>query len=277
MMQIDLMFYVTDGSLFFSRAKKNILIIQSPAHIPGNSLTNQLKFLSWQKVVCYSEFVADIIKKKLGRRVEVLFVPISSVASLPTRKKNFILSVGRFFPHLHNKKQKEMVELFGKMVKRGLKNMELCLVGSVDPGGEDYLAEVKRTAAGLPVRILTDITHTELQRLYTDAKVYWHAAGFGEDLEKHPEKAEHFGVSTVEAQAYGAVPVVFAGGGQTEIVNNGHNGFVWRNSEELLKYTKELLSNEALRSRIAHNAQTSANQYTQDKFCDRLHEILNHK
>lgn len=170
-----------------------------------------------------------------------------------------------------------MVELFGKMVACGMKNIELYLVGSVDPGGEDYLAEVKRTAEGLPVRIFTEVSYTELQRLYTDAKVYWHAAGFGEDLDKHPEKAEHFGVSTVEAQACGAVPVVFAGGGQTEIVNNGYNGFVWRNSEELLKYTKELFSNETLRSRLALNAQANASQYSQDKFCDRLHEILKNK
>src|SRR3989344_3628583 len=32
--RFDLFFYVTDGSIFISPARKNILIIQSPAHIP---------------------------------------------------------------------------------------------------------------------------------------------------------------------------------------------------------------------------------------------------
>src|SRR3989338_9395345 len=47
----DLFFYMTDGSLFFPLAKKNFLIIQSPAHIPSNSMLNRLKLSGW-KIIC---------------------------------------------------------------------------------------------------------------------------------------------------------------------------------------------------------------------------------
>ena len=53
---------------------------------------------------------------------------------------------------------------------------------------------------------------------YKLAKIYWHASGFGEDLETHPEKAEHFGITTVEAMINGLVPIVIDAGGQKEIV-----------------------------------------------------------
>ena len=113
-----------------------------------------------------------------------------------------------------------------------------------------------------------------LNALLDRAKIYWHATGYGEDLVKHPERAEHFGVSTIEAMAHGAVPIVFPAGGQLEIVNNGQNGFWWRTPQELIKYTLELLQNDKLREKLAQAAQKSSANYSEDKFCEKLHEIL---
>ena len=267
-------FYVTDGSLFFSPAKQNLLIIQSPDHIPANNLTNKIKFLSWRKIICYSEFMAEIIKKRLGKTAHTLFVPVAQTQNLHTAKENLLISVGRFFPHLHNKKQKEMVGILRALLKQETIKVKLCLVGSVDPDGDAYFKQVTEETAGLPVEILIKASAQTLNALLDRAKIYWHATGYGEDLVKHPERAEHFGVSTIEAMAHGAVPIVFPAGGQLEIVNNGQNGFWWRTPQELIKYTLELLQNDKLREKLAQAAQKSSANYSEDKFCEKLHEIL---
>ena len=271
--QLDLFLYVTDGSLFVSPAKKNLLLIQTPVHIPRRTFINSFKLRSWQTVLCYSQFMADIIAKRLPVQPKTLFVPVSNRVNEIPAKENMILSVGRFFPELHNKKQKEMVEIFRTLVSR-LPNVHLYLVGSVDPGGENYLESVKTVAQGLPVTILTNCSYDELCALYAKAKIYWHATGFGEDLEKFPEKAEHFGVSTIEAMSYGCVPVVFGGGGQKEIVIHNKNGFIWNSANELALLTQKLFTEPQLANELAKAAHVSSASYGPEVFSLQLHEIL---
>ncbi len=272
---MDFFFYVTDGSIFRSVAKMNILIIQTPLHIPAYSLANWWKLRTWRHIICYSRFIANIIKGKLGRDAKVLFVPIKKIPPRDfLKKENTIVSVGRFFPHLHNKKQLEMVDMFARFVDIGIKGVKLYLVGSVDPGGEEYFEKVELKARNLPVWVESQMSYNQLAEIYKRAKVYWHATGYGENLEKFPERAEHFGVTTVEAMSHGVVPVVFGAGGQAEIVTNGQDGFTWKNEAELLKYTLMLLTNMALQERMAYSAFDSALQFTKDTFCERLHEIL---
>jgi glycosyltransferase involved in cell wall biosynthesis len=57
--------------------------------------------------------------------------------------------------------------------------------------------------------------------------------GYGEDPERHPERFEHFGMTTAEAMAAGCVPMVIAAGGQVEIVRDGGDGFWWSSPAEL--------------------------------------------
>ncbi len=275
--QFDLFYYVTDGSIFLTNAKKNILIIQSPSHIPQHILLNRVKLLSWQRIICYSQYMAKIIGGRLQKKAMPLFVPVANTPGTEVKKENIILSVGRFFPHLHNKKQLEMISIFKELYSEGLKDTTFYLVGSIDPGAQGLFDTINQAAQGFPIKLITNATYEELLELYRKAKIYWHATGFGEDLLLNPERAEHFGVSTIEAMQQASVPVVFAGGGQVEIVNNGENGFTWLKKEELKKYTRELIKNESLRLRMAVKAQTSAGLYNKHAFCEELHEILENK
>ncbi|KKP60034.1 MAG: Glycosyl transferase family 2 [Candidatus Gottesmanbacteria bacterium GW2011_GWA1_34_13] len=272
--QLDLFLYVTDGSIFWSPAKFNILLIQSPLHIPKNNILNNIKLIKWQKILCYSKFMAEIIQKRLHKSAETLFVPVEKINIINQVKQNQIVSVGRFFPHIHNKKQLEMVNIFREMVENGTKNTKLILVGSIDPGGENYFAEVKRAAYGLPIEIITNAPYKQLFQIYSSASIYWHAAGYDEDLTLNPEKAEHFGVSTVEAMMHGCVPIVFAGGGQLEIVQHEINGFLWKEIHELIEYTEFLLTNENYWQEISKQAIKAAHYYTLDKFSEKLKEII---
>lgn len=274
--RLNLFFYVTDGSIFYSPAKKNMLIIQTPVHIPKPTLANRIKLLSWQRIICYSKFMADIIKCRLGIDPFVLFVPIqmNKYNSKSIKKKNIIISVGRFFDHLHSKKQDIMVRVFKEMIDEGLSETELILVGSIDPGGKDFYNEVHKNSTGYPISFYVNVTHEKLIELLRKAKVYWHSTGFGDDLKLHPEKAEHFGVSTVEAMACSTVPVVFNGGGQPEIVSNERNGYVWNTIHDLKKLTMRLLKDKSLRMKVAHEAQLDSYKYSMDLFCEKLHGIL---
>ncbi len=272
--ELDLFFYVTDGSIFYSPVKRNVLIIQTPLHIPRKSFANLIKLFSWGTLICYSQFMAEIIHKNLGKTAQILFVPIQATPAPTAAKTQMIISVGRFFPNLHNKKQHQMVTAFKELINDGVSEVELCLVGSVDPGGEVYFQYVKDLAVNYPVRFVTSASYQQLIELYQKAKVYWHAAGFGEDLENQPEKAEHFGVSTIEAMSYGCVPVVFAGGGQKEIVKNGLNGFYWGTLPQLKDHTTELLTDKVMQATLAQAAWKDAQQYTYETFDRRLYEIL---
>jgi len=102
------------------------------------------------------------------------------------------------------------------------------------------------------------------------AKIYWHSTGFGEDLEKNPEKFEHFGLSTLEAMNSGLVPVVFNAGGQPELVDHETNGFVWNTKDELISFTKMIIEEDPLRRVLSYNAIISSKKFSKDEFFKKL-------
>jgi hypothetical protein len=60
----DLLFAVTDGSLFLASSKRNILHIQTPLDVhPSSSKWGRIKLKSWNEVVYNSEFTKNIHKK----------------------------------------------------------------------------------------------------------------------------------------------------------------------------------------------------------------------
>ena len=61
----DRFFYLTDGSFFFSLAKKNIAHFQIPFKIKPRGLINELKLKNWKIKVSNSLFTKKIIEDKL--------------------------------------------------------------------------------------------------------------------------------------------------------------------------------------------------------------------
>ena len=109
---------------------------------------------------------------------------------------------------------------------------------------------------------------------YRQAAVYWHAAGYGEDEERAPIRAEHFGITTVEAMAAGCVPVVVARGGQPELVTHGVDGFLWQTLDELGACTLALLRDKDLRQTMAAAARQSARRFDPAEFATTLSRTL---
>jgi glycosyltransferase involved in cell wall biosynthesis len=223
-----------------------------------------------------SKFTQKWIKKYWGRHSAVLYPPVDIERFKPAQKRNQILNVGRFFAGSHNKKQLEMVQAFRRMVDEGLVGWELHLAGGTAPERihQEYLQRVKNLAEGYPIVIHTDLPFEQLAQLYAESAIYWHAAGLGEDENREPIKLEHFGITTVEAMAAGCVPVVIGKGGQTEIVQHGHNGFLWHSLKELIEFTWLLIREPVLRQRMANLAVIAASNYDMDHFCQRLKDLL---
>ena len=272
---LDLFFYVTDGSLFLYTGKKGFLIIQSPSHIPSLSLIDKAKLTRWQTILCYSDFMKQIIEKKLGIQATVLAPAVDTSKFVPGKKEKIILSVGRFFKHLHSKKQDVLINAFTQMVReQTINDWKLILVGSVKEEDSEYVDELRAMAKGYPVEIVTNASFESIQKYYSSSSFFWHATGFGKDLDKNPEYAEHFGMVTVEAMAAQSIPVVFAGGGQKEIVEEGVNGFLFETIDELKEKTLTIMKNSEIRKKILPALTARAKDFNEETFERALYEII---
>ena len=189
-------------------------------------------------------------------------------------KANVILSVGRFATQGHSKKQLEMLGAF-RALSGELAGWEYFSVGGVEDSasGRAYLAEATAVARD-GAHVEANIGRDRLTQLYQRSKVFWHAAGFGEDDEHHPERSEHFGIATVEAMAAGCVPIVINKGGQREIVEHGVSGFLWNTLEELKLYTLQIARDEKFRIRMADAARLRAQRFSTEKFVNGFARLL---
>lgn len=270
----DLIFFLSDGSIPTTLAQHNILHFQRPfPHVSGNSFLNKIKLARYQAVVCNSAFTKKYIDREYGVEAQVIYPPVDIRQFHPLEKHDFIVSVGRFSKNHGNKKQKEMVECFGKMQKT-LSNWKLCLIGGLLEQDREYFSEVEELAKDLPVKLLPNEPFINLQAYYGQAKIYWHAAGFGEDEKINPADMEHFGISTVEAMAAGCVPIVYNNGGQREIIEPGLDGFLWNNEEELMKYTQAIVSDEDLRRGMAQKAIKKSQKFSTQRFIDEFKKLM---
>lgn len=220
----DVIFFLSDGSIPFSLARHNILHVQ----VPFSRISGVWKLIRYSSVVANSYFTKRNMDPRVGKRAQVIYPPVATSVFTQKNKEKIILSVGRFH---ELKKQDVLIEAFGKM---GKKDWRLVFAGGLLSADRDYFSSLK---AARGIELHPNIPFNKLKSLYEKASIYWHAAGFGET---DPMNMEHFGISTVEAMAAGCIPVVFNGGGQTEIVEEGKTGFLWNTTDELIQKTENV-------------------------------------
>ncbi len=279
--QFDCLYYLTDGSLFFSLAATNVLHIQVPLKLDKSAFKDRLKLANWSIKNTNSEFTKKIIEQSWHTKISLVHHPMIEIPSSQAVKKwigqkqKMILSVGRFFTHLHSKRQDVLVNMFIEMLKQyptETKGWELVLIGSVE--NLEFAEQVKALAAGFPIKILHQVDRSELLQYYQQASIYWHATGYGIDETQYPEKVEHFGISTVEAMANGCLPIVIAKGGQVEILGQQLGGFLWNNRESCISKTIGQISDRKSLQQNQQLAFERSHLYGEKIFRDKLFSMI---
>lgn len=271
--KFDLIIYLSDGSIPVV-ASSLIVHFQFPVEWVNPSLKTKLKLTKVRKVICNSKFTKSFIDKKFSINSTVLYPPIF-IHGNSSKKENIILHVGRFgtLEGVNYKKQDIMIKVFKDLIDDGVDNWKFILVMGVNKGDEDKVDNLKKMIGSYSIEIIENPSNDELWGYYQSAKIYWHATGYGEDLDKHPEKAEHFGISTVEAMGAGVVPVVINSGGQREVIE-GDSGFLWDSLGELKNKTLKLMNDEKLLGQMSKKAVERSVCFTGERFCRELKEII---
>jgi glycosyltransferase involved in cell wall biosynthesis len=235
---------------------------------------DRARLRSYERIVCYSDFVRGHLIRRLGVDDATVVYPPVTIPPAPRLdlKSPLILAVGRFFKGGNNKKQDALVRAFRLLAAPG---WELHLAGGSldDASAREYVAELRALAADLPVHLHVNASAPEIEDLYERSSIFWHASGFGEPADA-PERMEHFGITTVEAMARGCVPVVIGAGGQREIVTDGEDGHLWSTLDELVDRTAELIRAPGRLRELALRARTAAERFDERRFRERVRETI---
>ena len=274
----DVIIFLSDGSIPLVASKKLFIHVQQPFDaFDTSSFIGHLKQYRINKLFCNSEFTLSHIRNKIHCRKTVLYPPVGTHIK-NVKKENIIIHVGRFRSNnMQNgdfKKQNVMVDMFRKMCDTKIKDWKFIMAVGLREEDKEAFASMKKSVEGYPIEFYINMTNNQLWDMYNKAKIYWHASGFGEDLQKYPEYAEHFGISTVEAMSVGVVPVVINAGGQKEIVTDGQNGYLWDSKEECIKKTFQLMQNSELLEKFSQSSQKRSKDFTLDIFKEKLLKII---
>ncbi len=277
----DYFFYVTDGSYFFSSAKKNFIYAMVPnPSLYKLSLSNKFKLLNYE-FITHSEFTKKYLKRfginslLLYPYLDQVFIDFEPEAF---RKEKIILSVGRFFSHLHSKRQNKLIEAFQKLKRSGnkYKYFKLILAGGLKEEDKGYYKNLQKMAKNdSSIIFKPNISFSELLGLYKKSLFYWHFTGFGIDESKYPEVVEHLGIAPLEAMAMGCITFCVNSGGPKELIQTDRTGFLFKTEAELFKQVEIISKNYNLQKEIRRNAKNYISEhFTFAQFKKNIKEII---
>ncbi|MEK7090931.1 MAG: glycosyltransferase [Patescibacteria group bacterium] len=269
--QYDLVFWVSDGSIPVSLAKKTIIHMQIPAHWQGcGTLANQVK-IRFYTVACNSKFTKSVVDRVYRINSHVVYPPVAVELFQPLPKQNLIVGIGRLAHGLHSKRQDILIKAFSRLLPL-LPDWRLVLAG----GSKDLelLKNYRDLIRKLPIEIIPNPSLEKIKQLLGTAKFFWSATGFGVNPIAHPERMEHFGITTVEAMAAGAIPLVTNSGGHLETVVPGQSGYLWNSIDQLVKYTVSLSKDEIKLNKMASQAQARSKLFSTAVFNSEFSKLI---
>jgi glycosyltransferase involved in cell wall biosynthesis len=232
------------------------------------------RLAGYGRTVAISQFAAVWTRRRWAVAPAVVYPPVDVDCTANDDKDDLILSISRFNLRAR-KKQLEMMKAFAAFQARAGAAWRYASVGGLNatPDNHTYFAEVESVGRGCGATVEANLPLRQLDQLRRRARIFWHAMGLDENTDAYPERAEHFGISTVEAMAAGAVPVVIDKGGQTEIVEHGRSGFLWKTIEELIAYTTLLTRDRALWARMSAAARLRAQTFGRERFLSEISAV----
>lgn len=222
------------------------------------------------RLLANSHYTASEIKRLWDRDSAVFYLPIENDYYVGNKQK-LILHVSRFSaPSVFaDKGHRAMVDAFRLMDT----DWQLVLAGSVDPQQAGYISSLMSMASGLNVRFAISPSRSDILSLYAESSIYWHMTGV--TMPNVPGAQEHLGLTTIEAMASGAVPVVRGTGGQSEIVEDKMNGVLVDGVKDLADITSRLTKELSLWSALQQASIRTGVLWTdQDAFYDRYLQAM---
>lgn len=253
----------------FPLADESVLVCHFPERRPADFFYCD----RYRHIVYNSLYTAEWIRKKWKiAPTRHIYPPVDMMSPWdPAKKEKTILSVARFESG-GSKQQDRMIGAFAGLREsfpRETAPWKLVLAGG-SAADNPFLSRIRNLIAArpdLPVELKVNIPMTELRELYRKAGIFWHFCGLHQT---EPALVEHFGMTTVEAMQNGCVPVVFDGGGQREIVEEGRSGFRFAGIGELIEKTVRLIAGPKLRTELALAARQRGLCFTRDVFESRV-------
>jgi glycosyltransferase involved in cell wall biosynthesis len=241
---------------------------------------NRLKTLKFKFITnsCFTH----LWLKKWGIENDYIYPYISdeflSLDLKELQKEKVILSVGRFFKHLHAKRQETVINMFKKIKHNNplFKDFKLILAGGLKDEDKGYFNQLKKTiGTDRSIILKPNLNFNELYKLYKLSSFYWHFTGFGVDEDEHPESVEHLGITPLEAMADGCLTFCYKAGGPKELIKDGENGFLFSDEKELMKKMCLVVENSNLRYKIISNGQKYVSEnFNYQVFKKRVKEVL---
>jgi GT2 family glycosyltransferase/glycosyltransferase involved in cell wall biosynthesis len=222
--------------------------------------------MSYKCVVVNSEFTKNAYERELaaidGPRIDVhvIYPPVQLLdgSTRTEPKENLILSIGRFSPHGHSKRQDLILGAMKHLRKTNrLKGWKLILCGMVpnEPACIRYYERILEMADGLPVEIVLSPSRQQLEQLLLRSKVYVSATGATVRSKVDDWRCEHFGITVVEATSAGCIPVGYHLGGPAEIIKKLGVGATFKTNNDL----SAAIEKAAIQAEIAAMRQAAIN------------------
>jgi glycosyltransferase involved in cell wall biosynthesis len=260
-------FFVNNGmnEMIYPLSNVSMLICHFPERRPRSYFYAD----KYSYVIYNSEYTAHWVQKKWKFTPHKhIFPPVDMTpqANLPP-KEQIILSVARFESG-GSKKQMEMIRTFTKLRRRSptlFKDWKLVLAGGSQEDNP-YLEKIKSLLINnhlQNIELQVNIPIEKLESLYQKATIFWHLCGLDQT---DPSLVEHFGMTIVEAMQNKLAPIVFDGGGQREIVEQGISGFRVRSTAELIQFTTKLIENPDLLKSMGQKAFQRSRIFNIDQF-----------
>lgn len=254
-------------------AKRNLM--DQWARATAYRLLWQVQMAGYRRILTNSLFTAGWIERRWAKRAEVVYPPVE--LKLPrSKKRNLIVSIGRFTGGRRSKNQLQQVQAFREFLVKFPGDWRLSIIGFCTGSSEDqtYLDLVQRESQGLPISFHVNVDRKASCALLADAKLFWHTTGLHVNEAERPAEVEHFGIATVEAMRAGCVPIVIDAGGQREIIENGVSGFLIKDLQELTQRSLAVAHDDSLLSIMSRQARERSMVFTREAFDRRITSII---
>ncbi len=265
----DLFINFSDRLPIYCSAARGVLIIQ----FPHDFIPSPYRELWVDHLNSYQLKLANSYYTQFWTRVfweidcPVLYPPVPKPPSSDV-KENLIVSAGSFNatrPH----KLLELVSAF-QQLRMKLPDWSLSIIGNLDVNvaSRKQFESVRDAANESGISVLANPSFETESKLFSRARIFWQAAGLGDDPDLEPGKVEPFNLNVLRAMAARCVPLVMNRGGLSEVVRQGENGFFWTNIDELINYTLALAHDERQHRGFARAAQCRAHDFRPESYSD---------